>query len=327
MRAGALGPSLVHHLFRKRKGPCYYGLMPRPYAETAPHMRAVILARLEQGETLADVCRPRDMPTERCVRNWAKKDAVFAAELAAAREAGAKRRGPLRAYPRYDERLAKAILARLAAGAAIPDALEAEGLSWRAFRHWRRTQAEFQEAVARLIAVGRHGRRRAGHGRWRAFEPAAALAILTRVGAGKALRPVLAADPALPCLAVVARWRAETPGFDEAMRVAMKRGRLARGSPLWSPALDAAVCERLLAGASLRAVAADPDMPCGTTLRNWRRRRPEFAHGVATACEMRDELIAEGLFMMAQAATPATAETTEAALTLARGRAGRMRRG
>ena len=303
--------------------------MPRAYAKTTPHLRAMVLARVGAGETLAAVCRDDGMPTERCVRNWAKADAGFAAELASARAAGAGRRPPAGGYPPFDEARAGRVLAALAGGATIPRALKAEGLSWRAFRRWRMTQAAFQAEVARLSEAKAQGRRKAGHGRWRAYDAEVAVAILTRVARGEPLRGVLASEPRFPCLSVVARWRADEADFAEGLRQAMAVSRARRGARrLWSDDLEAEICERLLHGASLRQVAADPAMPCGTTMRNWMAKKPGFRHGVMVACDVRDELAGERMWRMAEAATPETAEAVARDLAAIRARYGRMvRRG
>ena len=56
---------------------------------------------------------------------------------------------------------------------------------------------------------------------------------------------------------------------------------------LWSEALEAEITERIVAGASLRQVAAQPDMPCGTTLRNWAHRKAGFREGLDWALDER----------------------------------------
>lgn len=299
--------------------------MPRAYALTDPSMRARLLARLAQGEALAAVCRSAGMPTSPCVRNWAKTDAGFAGELAKARAAGAARRPGRGAYPPFDEAQAKKVLAGLAEGMGVTEALKAAGgPSWRAFRHWRRTQGDFAEAVAERLAAARRTRL---HGRWRGFDRETATRIVTRVARGEPLRRVLASDAAFPCLAVVARWRAEDAVFAEGLAQAMRLSRARRGARrLWSDALEEAICLRLVHGASLRGVAADPAMPCGTTLRNWMARKGSFARGVAVACDLRDQIVADRLLGMAEAATPETARDVAREMRPIMGRYGRMRR-
>lgn len=182
-----------------------------------------------------------------------------------------------------------------------------------------------ERVLVRCSEAKPQGRRKAGHGRWRAYDAEVAVAILTRVARGEPLRRVLASDARFPCLAVVARWRAEEADFAEGLRQAMAVSRARRGARrLWSDDLEAEICDRLLHGASLRQVAADPAMPCGTTLRNWMAKKPGFRHGVMVACDVRDELAGERMWRMAEAATPETAEAVARDLAAIKARYGRM---
>jgi hypothetical protein len=164
--------------------------------------------------------------------------------------------------------------------------------SQRAYAYWRRTQIGFQEALWRL-RQGRYAKRSAsGHGRWRAWDPAMADRIQLAVMRGAVLRRLLASDPALPCLAVVERWRREHRDWDAGLRIAMKAGRLARGrAGTWrsSPALLEAIADRIVTGASLRSLGAEPDMPCPGTLYAWVARWPAFEREVLKACDWRED--------------------------------------
>lgn len=65
---------------------------------------------------------------------------------------------------------------------------------------------------------------------------------------------------------------------------------------LWSEALEAEITERIVAGASLRQVAAQPDMPCGTTLRNWAHRKAGFREGLDWALDERGATLAAPMY-------------------------------
>jgi hypothetical protein len=58
----------------------------------------------------------------------------------------------------------------------------------------------------------------------------------------------------------------------------------------YSPALGAAICERIARGQSMRAVCALPGMPWHGTIAAWRRRYPAFAERYAAACAVRTAL-------------------------------------
>ncbi|HEV2531307.1 hypothetical protein, partial [Phenylobacterium sp.] len=64
----------------------------------------------------------------------------------------------------------------------------------------------------------------------------------------------------------------------------------------WSDQLEAEIVERMVAGASMRQVAAQPDTPCMTTLRNWSRRKAGFRDGLAWAAEERCATRAEPMY-------------------------------
>jgi len=234
------------------------------------------------------------------VQVWRRADPGFAAELAAAR-----RRGVWVRTRRFDAAVASAFLARRAAGETVRSLLGKPGMpSQRAYRHWRLTEPSFQAALWRLRGARYAVRSSTGHGRWRAWDPALADRITLRVLKGAILRRLLAADPSLPSLAVVARWRREVPAWDETLRTAMRVGRDARGRRVGrpggvgpggavyggggrcAPGVADAVISRVLAGASLRAVAREPGMPCARTLYRWMARRPEFAEAVWAAQDL-----------------------------------------
>ncbi len=198
-------------------------------------------------------------------------------------------------YP-FDPAVAAAFVGRVGRGERIRDLLAKPGMpSQRAFAHWRRTEPGFAAEMRRLLAL-RYGRRsRDGHGRWREWDEAVADRLTLAVMRGAVLRQLLASDAALPCLAVVARWRREHPEWDGALRMAMKAGRLVR-EKAWTlapvtPELIDLIGGRIVAGASLRSLSAEPAMPCAATMYKWVALSPEFAREVAVACHGREEFL------------------------------------
>ena len=87
--------------------------MPGTYETRRPRQQAELLARLALGPTLAMVCRASDMPDVKSVSNWARADPAFAAQLTEAR-----RRGDLHRAGHFDDALAAADAAAVAAGRA-----------------------------------------------------------------------------------------------------------------------------------------------------------------------------------------------------------------
>lgn len=269
-----------------------------------PHrgvLKAAIVARVAAGETVAGICAEAAAPSADSVRGWARADAGFAGELAAARRKGAWARGRM-----FREDVAAAFLARVAAGERVNDLLGRPGMpSQRAYAHWRRTQIAFQEALWRLRA-GRYSRRSmSGHPRWRAWDGEVAGRLLAAVLKGAPMRATLASEAAFPSLAVLGRWRREQPRFDADLKIAMLHGRARRRAAACrarAQALEEAVGLRVLDGASLRRLGGeDADLPCAGTLYAWRRRWPSFARSVDLAEDMREWLAAEADFAAAMA--------------------------
>jgi hypothetical protein len=261
--------------------------MPFAYPDRSV-LKASILARVAAGETVAAICGPDGMPTKETVQVWRRGDPLFAADLVAAR-----RRGDWMRRFAFDEGVAAAFLARMAAGEPVRSLLGRPGMpSQRTYVYWRRTQGEFQAALWRL-REGRYSRRSSnGHGRWRAWDEAVADRMLLAVMRGAGLRRLLASDGALPCLAVLARWRREEPDWDRALRTAMAVGRraaaVARGR-VRMETLREEIGDRIVAGDSLRSLGAEADMPSAATLYAWFRRWPDFAREVSRACDIRED--------------------------------------
>lgn len=216
---------------------------------------------------------------------WRRGDPGFAADLAEARRRG----GWVRRYA-FDEAVAAAFLARVAAGEGINDLLDTPGMpSQRTYRYWRRTQGAFQEALWRLRAVSYARRPRPRP--YRRFDQAVADRMLVRVARGEPWRRMLETDPSMPCRVVVYRWRAQEPEWDAALKIAFKVGRLARersrSRARCSPEIVDEIGYRIVLGGSLRSIARDADMPCAATLYSWVERFPDFAAEVDRACDLR----------------------------------------
>lgn len=250
---------------------------------------AEIVERVGAGETLKAICREAGKPCVARVMVWAKEDAAFGTALAAARRGAEWRR-----WLAFDEGVAKAFLARVAAGERLQDLFRAPGMpSRKTYRYWLGTQAEFQEALWRLGRMGRGrypGRAGTGNPRWRAWDEATADRITLAVMRGAGLRRLLASDPTLPGAQVVNRWRREQPDWDAGLRAAMRTGRLARGlaASRCTPELMEAISHRVIFGETLCSLAREPDMPSEMTLYKWAGRRPELRRRLERARETRE---------------------------------------
>jgi len=260
--------------------------MPFAYPHRA-HLKQDILARVKAGERVADICAEPGMPCAGTLQVWRRSDAGFAAELAQARSVGDWRRRLM-----FNEAKAKAFLARVAAGEQIRDLLSKPGMpSQGVYRYWRMTEASFAEELWRLKGLRAQARRERLQGRYRAFDQATADQILVRVARGGVLRRVLAADRALPCLAVVQRWREEQPEWDGALKVAFQVGRRERGHPraLRTPQMTKAIVDRIIEGGSLRSIGREPGMPKARTLWSWIAKDADFSAEVSRACDHRED--------------------------------------
>lgn len=67
----------------------------------------------------------------------------------------------------------------------------------------------------------------------------------------------------------------------------------------YNPDVGAAICERIAAGESLKAVCRDEGMPAHTTVLRWALTHPEFRNQYATAREMQAEILADELLEIA----------------------------
>ncbi|MDB5492716.1 MAG: hypothetical protein JWP86_53 [Phenylobacterium sp.] len=179
-------------------------------------------------------------------------------------------------YPRAE--LERRVCERVAAGWTLAR-LEAEpGFPSRqtVFR-WAKEDPVF---AARLQAAqaGRLAARAEARGAG-SFNEAVAEAMLLRVRRGEAVRD-LVNDPAMPGRDQLNRWKRTRPEFaarlDEAWRFSASLGENKRR---WrfDEALADRIVARVAAGEPVPKVLGDPAMPCKTTVRQWRKARPEFA--------------------------------------------------
>lgn len=306
-------------MFSYRADLRYTPAMPlaSPYDRSA--LKAQIVARVAKGETVKAVCAGAGMPCADSVQVWRRADVSFREALA-----DAHRRGDWLRRLAFDEAVAAAFLARVAAGERIRDLLAKPGMpSQRAYRHWRRSQIAFQAELWRLRGVRYARHSGETHSRYRAFDQAVADAMLVRVARGENWRRMLETDPAMPSRVVVYRWRREEPEWDKAMKIAFRVGRLAgakaRSRARLTAELRDEIGERIVQGRSLRSLAADADMPSARTLYAWARRYPDFAREVARACEIREWALNDRMLEIAERNGPfGLAATKRAAAPLQR---------
>jgi hypothetical protein len=276
--------------------------MPSQYARDARRLKAEIVARVLAGESLRAVCGSAGMPCGHTVRNWAKADPLFAAELLAAR-----RRGAWMARRAFDEGKAAAFLARARAGETINSLVGAAGMPSRGtYRYWTRTQGAFAEAVHALRRRRDAGIGAFGRARRRDFDPVLAdrviVALHKGVRAGVGLEDVLAADAELPCRPVLRRWRREEPEFDRVLRTIFVARRTAGPRvPAW---LADDVVDHIVEGGSFASYSRAPDGPTRATLRRWFRRDADFAARVSDACEDREHWYEDQILMAAERTPP-----------------------
>jgi hypothetical protein len=259
---------------------------PEPWA-----LKAEIVRRVRVGETLRAIGAEAGMPTEGTVLAWARADPPFRWELS-----DAMRRGAYRRVQAYDEVKAQAMLARLRAGETIHQVVGQPGMpSWASYRHWRRTEPPFLEAVEVLKAARRqtwsvtHRRPR------RTYTRALADKVLAKLWMGVPAKALHAADPSLPGYKAFLRWRREEPAFDRLVAPLLAAWRTKR--PGWdaarslTPEMTEAVCERIVTGGTFRSIGDEAGMPGRAALRSWMRSRPDFAAEVKEACDWRAQWI------------------------------------
>lgn len=142
-----------------------------------------------------------------------------------------------------------------------------------------------------------------------AYTPDLATAICRRIHAGDSLKAI-GRDPAFPPYSTIAYWRRVHPEFAAALADALDLAGPAPSGPIsrYSHDLAREICDRLLAGETVRGLCAQPGMPAATTLNAWLRRHPEFGVLYARMREVEGEMIVDDVCEIAGAITPATAD-------------------
>jgi hypothetical protein len=279
--------------------------MALPQVPYSSHVRDEILRRIAAGERLRAICAEDGMPCCETVTGWARRDlSGFNLALEAAYAQGAWRRRHA-----CDPEVARAILAELGQGRRLEEVVRGPGMpSLRTFMAWKADHAWIAEAYGQVRAGREQVRREAARGRWRAFDPAVAERLYLRLWKGEGLRQVLRSEAAFPSLMVFARWRRENREFDAQMRFVLGGWRKKRGRArtLCTPEMVEAITDAIVTGASLRSLAARPDMPSARAMYGWVRTKPEFAAAVARACEIREDWFHDQIFAMELTATPGT---------------------
>jgi hypothetical protein len=161
-----------------------------------------------------------------------------------------------------------------------------------------------------------------GRGKYVRFSEALGEVICARVAAGESLKGVCAGE-GMPHPTTVYAWSREQPGFGAALAEAQKANRVAArladraraaarlaagrdGRGRWStytPEIGEEICARIAGGESLKAIGADPEMPCAATVLNWAARYPEFGDAYAQARAFMADVLFDEAREVALAAT------------------------
>jgi len=275
--------------------------------------QARIVARIEAGWTLRQLEAAPGFPSAPTVRKWAREDPGFAAGLVWARS---WRRG-VRTEARWAARAFRAdwaedFVSRIRRGEAVGSLVGGPGQPTRRLvAQWRRERPEFDAGVSAAVRLWRNR----GRG-WRAYDEAVADRIVLMLAHGATLDEVFV-HPELPGRQIVRRWRSRVTDFDGAVKTALavgwrarcraRRGRL-------DAALTEAICLHVLHGGTVRSAARSvPGAPCEATLYGWVAASPGFAHDLAIARRMRDEVRADEALAAAERRAEAAVQRTRAA--------------
>ena len=149
--------------------------------------------------------------------------------------------------------------------------------------------------------------------------------IVARVAGGESLSRVCRGRD-MPHSTTVYDWARAEPRFSRALAAAHKqanrltlraqrkaaaqrwaRGRDPRGRwSTYTPELGEEICWRMVEGQTLKAIGADPAMPCAATILRWVRDVPGFEDAYVQAREMMAEVMFDEAREEALAATPTT---------------------
>jgi hypothetical protein len=162
------------------------------------------------------------------------------------------------------------------------------------------------------------------------YSPVFGREICERTAMGDSLAAICR-SPGMPHRTTVRHWLDREPGFARALRAARRQalrderawyearravmsravearaGGPRRGSAsTYTEAVGDAVCRRIAAGESVKAICASPGMPCAVTIYAWIKRHPEFREMYRTARELQADGKFDEAWEIAQAATPST---------------------
>jgi hypothetical protein len=143
-------------------------------------------------------------------------------------------RDPERGYVRFSARVARAVCARVAAGESLVSICSEPGLPSRnSLANWARRHPEFGRIFDRAKALAAR-KPVSGQG----YCPATANEVVARVSQGEMLSTITA-DPMMPSLRTMYRWKADHPEFAEDMRLAREALAERFSDQGWTMALEA----------------------------------------------------------------------------------------
>jgi hypothetical protein len=183
------------------------------------------LTAVRQGRAVRWLVRQADQPHRGLLNRWKRERPDFAAALAEAVRFSVEERP--RAWARYDEAAADAIILRVAKGTSLPRVLADPRLPGAtAVRRWRRQRPDFDRALRTAHLAGHRGRmaRRGG------LTEALAERILVRLTQGASLRQV-AMEPGMPHRVTMQAWMRRDPEFAAMVAFGRYEGGIARPPP------------------------------------------------------------------------------------------------
>lgn len=253
--------------------------------------------------TLDRIAARPEMPSRQTLHRWMAASPTFAQQVAAARmRARAEmRQARFGAWEGYHDATAQAFLHRVRCGDRVNDLVRRPEWPHRErLDRWKAQRPDFAAALAQAVAYARRYRRRA-------FDAAAADALLIRLMRGEPLAEARGAERGLPGRRVIRRWRKGDEGFAGGYAAAKLRGhrRRMRARSKCTPELVAKIVDRIERGDSLHSVARWPGMPHHVTLYGWIKSRPAFAAAVRAACEKREWILREQALMRLDGETDA----------------------
>lgn len=296
--------------------------MPWRY-ETRAQICERIEARLRRGATIAAVLAEPGMPDRRTLNRWAEENLGLRHNLDDARREGRVVRSANWKRQPFDAARAETLLLQVRRGHRVVDLVKDAAFPNReTLDRWKRESPAFAADLAEAVRFARAGRKTPYP-----YDEARADRLIQGVNAGETL-PSLLGREGLPREVELKLWRARRPDFDHAVRMARlgghRRRARARARAAITPELVEAICQRVLAGRSLRQVGQMPDMPHANTLYKWMRTQSAFAAIVRMACEDRDAGLAQRAVEIAEAMTPETRKADAARIGALRRHAGQM---